>query len=158
MWLCNLQKELDSYKLHHPAMPELKRQNEDETLKSPDKPASSSAAPDMGVNMDNQNVLQEPLGNQDVALDKVRSSTSSSNALPVGDKLPSAKSSSRSMGAQLGNNYFLVPISQSSTARPVPAIYVQDAAIAAPPHDVNIEQLQQRLEQILSQNEPPRGL
>lgn len=66
-----IQKELDSYKLHRP----VKRQNEEETLKSPDKPvpasSSSSAAPDVGVNMDNQNVLQQPLENEDVALNKV---------------------------------------------------------------------------------------
>ena len=160
--LHKLQNELDTYKLSHPVAMEVKRHTEDETLKFPDKSASPSpasfAVPDAAANQESQNVLQEPLGNQDNALDKVRSSTSSSNAPPVGDKLPIEKSSSQAMGIPLGNNYFLAPVAQSSSPRPFPLVYVQNAAIAEPPHDVNLEQLQQRLEQILNENNQPRGL
>ncbi|KAJ9576603.1 hypothetical protein L9F63_025498, partial [Diploptera punctata] len=68
--LNSLKKELDAYKVHHLAETEVKHQNEDETLKSPEKPvSSSSAAPFMGIPAESQNVLQE------AAPDKVRSST-----------------------------------------------------------------------------------
>jgi hypothetical protein len=109
------------------------------------------------------NVLQQPLI-QDHADSKVRSPPSSSNAPPVADKLPVMKSSSRAMASpeqSLGNIRFAVPFVRSSSSQPAPVMPMQEAAIAGPPphasNDLNIEQLQSRIDQMLNDDVAPKA-
>lgn len=179
-----MQKELESYRKNPPPpveKPSEGKHDADTSLKSPVRdsnaapspssassvspPAAAAAGPDIGLNPDNQvNVLQQPLVNQDNADNKVRSSSSSSNAPPVADKLPIMKSSSKAMASpeqQLGNVQFAAPYVGSSSLHPAPAMLVQEAAIAVPPpqasNDVNIEQLQSRIDQMLNSDKTPRA-
>jgi hypothetical protein len=108
------------------------------------------------------NVLQHPLI-QDIADSKVRS-PSSSNAPPVADKLPVMKSSSRAMVSpeqSLGKVPFAVPFVRSSSSHPAHAMPMQEAAIAGPPphasNDLNIEQLQSRIDKILNDDAAPKA-
>ena len=126
---------------------------------------AAAAAQDMGMNADSQmNVLQQPLLNQESADNKVRSSPSSSHALPVADKLPMLKSSSKSMtgpGQQLGYIQLATSFAGSSSLRPAPAMQLSEVAVAGPPphasNDMNIEQLQSRIEQMLNSDKDPRA-
>lgn len=130
-------------------------------LPSPASSVSSpaaAAARDIGLNAENEvNVLQQPLMNQENADNKVRSSPSSSNALPVADKLPILKSSSKSMTGpeqQLGYIQFATSLASSSSLRPAPAVQIPEVAVAGPPphanNDMNIEQLQSLIDQMLN--------
>lgn len=123
-------------------------------LPSPASSVSSpaaAAAQDIGLNADSQmNVLQQPLMHQENADNKVRSSPSSSNALPVADKLPILKSSSKSMTSpeqQLGYIQFATSFAGSSSLQPAPAMQLPEMAVAS--NDMNIEQLQSRIDQML---------
>jgi len=152
----------------------------DNSLNSPAKdsnaaqlpsPASSVSSPagvaarDNGLNADSQvNVLQQPLMNQEIADNKVRSSPSSSNALPVADRLPILKSSSKSMTSpeqQLGYIQSATSFAGSSNLRPAPAVQLPEVAVAGPPphasNDMNIEQLQSRIDQMLNNNNAPKA-
>ena len=137
-------------------------------LPSPASSVSSPAAAanrDVGLNADSQvNVLQQPLMNQENADNKVRSSPSSSNALPVADKLPILKSSSKSMTSpeqQLGYIQFATSFAGSSSLRPAPAVQLPEVAVAGPPphfsNDMNIEQLQSRIDQMLNNDKAPKA-
>jgi len=127
---------------------------------------AAAAARDIGFNADSQmNVLQQPLMNQENADNKVRSSPSSSNALPVADKLPILKSSSKSMTSpeqHLGYIQFATSFAGSSNLRPPPAMQLAEVAVAGPPphgsNDMNIEQLQSRIDQMLNSDKAPKGL
>lgn len=137
-------------------------------LPSPASSVSSpaaAAARDIDLNADNQmNVLQQPLMIQENADNKVRSSPSSSNALPVADKLPILKSSSKSMTSpeqQLGYIQFATSFAGSSSLRPAPAVQLPEVAVAGPPphasNDMNIEQLQSRIDQMLNSDKAPKA-
>lgn len=137
-------------------------------LPSPASSVSSpaaAAARDIGLNADSQaNVLQQPLINQENADNKVRSSPSSSNALPVADKLPILKSSSKSMISpeqQLGYIQFATSLAGSSSLRSAPAVQMPEVAVAGPPphanNDMNIEQLQSRIDQMLNSDKAPKA-
>lgn len=134
-------------------------------------PASSVSSPaaiaarDIGLIADSQmNVLQQPLMHQENADNKVRSSPSSSNALPVADKLPILKSSSKSMTSpeqQVGYIKFATSFAGSSSLRPAPAVQLPEVAVAGPPphasNDMNIEQLQSRIDQMLNSDKAPKA-
>ncbi|KDR11439.1 Golgi integral membrane protein 4 [Zootermopsis nevadensis] len=171
--LAKATKELKTYQRHPPQTVEKAsegKQDADGSLKSPVRhsnadpsplPASSvsslaAAAAAAAPAPENQVNVEEPVLNQDNADNKVRSSPSSSNAPPVADKLPVMKSSSKAMVSpeqQLGKAKFAAPIIGSSSSLPAPAMLMQEAAIALPPphasNDVNIEQLQSRIDQML---------
>jgi hypothetical protein len=128
-------------------------------------PAAAAAARDNVLNADNQvNVLQQPLVNQEAADSKVRTPSSSSNAPPVADRLPIMKSSSKPMASpeqSLGNVQFAVPFVRSSSSHPAPALPMQEVAVAGPPphssNNVNIEQLQSRIDQMLNDDVAPKA-
>ncbi|PNF32564.1 hypothetical protein B7P43_G00343 [Cryptotermes secundus] len=172
-------RDLESYKRNLPIeRPSEGKQDIDNNHKAPVKgsdavplpsPASSVSSPaaaarDSDMNPDIQmNVLQQPLVNQDPADNKVRSSPSSTNAPPVADKLP-MKSSSRAMASpeqMLGNIPFAVPFVGSSSSQLAPAMLVQDLAVAGQPpqasNDMNIEQLQNRIDQMLDNDVAPKA-
>jgi len=177
------QKELELYHRNPPLpaeKPPEQKLDVDNSLNSPVKdsiaaplpsPASSVSSPavvaarDVGLNADSQvNVLQQPLMNQENADNKVRSSPSSSNALPVADKLPILKSSSKSMISpeqHLGYIQFATSFAGSSSLRPAPAVQLPEVAVAGPPphagNDVNIEQLQSRIDQMLNSDKAPEA-
>jgi hypothetical protein len=179
----NLQKELESYQRNPPLPAEKPSEHKldvDNSLNSPVKdsnaaplpsPASSVSSPaaaaarDIGLNADSQvNVLQQPLVNQENADNKVRSSPSSSNASPVADKLPTLKSSSKAMTSpeqQLGNIQFAASFAGSASSRPAPAVQMPEVAVAGPPphasNDMNIEQLQSRIDQMLNSDKAPKA-
>lgn len=119
-------------------------------LPSPASSVSSpaaAAARDIGLNADSQvNVLQQPLLIQENADNKVRSSPSSSNALPE---------------QQLGYIQFATSLAGSSSLRPAPAVQLSEVAVAGPPphasNDMNIEQLQSRIDQMLKSDTAPKA-
>lgn len=174
-----MQSELESYKRNPPIEKPSEGKHDVDDHKAPVRgsdaapvpsPASSVSSPaaaarDNDLNQDIQvNVLQQPLVNQDTAHSKVRSAPRSSNAPPVADKLPIMKSSSRAMASpeqSLGNIPFAVPFVGSSSSHVAPAMLMQEVAIAGPPprasNDVNIEQLQSRIDQMLNNDVAPKA-
>jgi hypothetical protein len=177
-----LQKELKLHQRNHlpsDEKPSEGKHNADNSLKSPVKDSiavplpslassvsspAAAAPPDVVLNPEGQVNIQQRAVNQDNGDNKVRSSSSSSNAPPVVDKLPILKSSSRAMVSpeqQLGNVKFAVPFVGSSSSLPARAMLVQEPAIVVPPphasNDINIDQLQSRIDHILNNDRSPKA-